>query len=1188
MEIILGTIISYLVSLAAGLRTNEITKSHEQKPKEALESKGTLPQALTSTRARSRDFNAAFKVACEEVINNRRQLGIAPQERLLLDLLSDSAFQNDLMEWFKAGGIPEGDEAKQRLLQAMEQALAGAGASSGQIDFLQTGYFDALEKTVFSDPLLAQWRHQLSLDYLREQVVKLRQRADEAAGVYSTEKQQAALERYFDITLDAWDIIDLSNLPEGDIQIATQALLLRRLYMPLRIEVESSRQDDADDDAMLVRLEAKREARRQREADPFSVAEPERSGRSESRSPIGERLGAARRLVILGDPGGGKTTLLRWMATAYLLRHKNAGAYSHVPDTETLPDQPWIPVLIRCRDLGEADLCRRFTDFLTQHLHKSELQPEDANIMQAVILDRIANGEALLLVDGLDEITNPRVRVMFCQELERTAARYPAAPVVVTSRIVGYRDMPYRMSSSFEHGQIAELSPEDKDLFAERWVAVTEQHQPAAERAKRTEELRNALHSSDRIERLTGNPMLLTTLALVKRKVGKLPNRRHKLYAEAVAVLLNWNPRYYDTIEEDEAIPQLEYVAYEMCRRGVQRLAEDDLLDLLDNLRKEYPNVRAIRRRKSEDFVKLLEARSSILIKSGDILQQDRGQETGVWEFRHLTFQEYLAARALIDGRYPGRDRRKSLAEQVAPLACPVEDSESFFPEDEMEIPEQWREALRLVVAACNDDDVDDALLAILHPMSDENTTETSRPRVALAALCLADEPNVSEEIAKEVLTTFASLVGENDGTGNVRTSLDRSALEVGNSIWSQSLKESLIQEFCHRSPETRSKAGGLWGMAEVTCWRRSGIDSKTFFTGLVQRLKSDDRIDAISAALTIMVAALTGITEVVENLTESLLDLLERPDPHINHAAVWALWWLSEFRHPEKSFWQATSSDVKRIGQALDASDAAEHNTRRWLTFTLENSSDTEALPFLLRRLDDPDARFRQDVIKALENLGDKQAVPPLLDKLDDPNADVRQAVIEAMGKLGDKQAVPPLLAKLDDPDADVRRAIVETLGELNDKQAVPSLLAKLDDPDVNVRRAVIDVLVKLGDKQAIEALIPRLEDSDDDVSIAAANALAALGDASGPSALAGFLDHSDDEWKRYAAIEQLVRIRDKPDEKKLLSEDLDGLSPWIDPHAPITETRIAKAAQALEITPQEVRRLYESIAADYHLKFE
>lgn len=466
------------------------------------------------------------------------------------------------------------------------------------------------------------------------------------------------------------------------------------------------------------------------------------------------------------------------------LRYKGDDAFNKIPDTQTLSSQPWIPVIIRCRDLGEADLCRCFTDFLTQHLNKTELLPEEADVMLAVVLDRIAKGEVLLLVDGLDEITNAHVRMMFCQELERTAARYPDAPIVVTSRIVGYRDMPYRMGSGFEHGVIAELNRDDKNLFAQNWVDVTEQHQ-TDEKAKRTQELIDALHSSDRIERLTGNPMLLTTLALVKRKVGKLPSNRTKLYAEAVSVLLNWNPRLYQTIEEDEAIPQLEYLAYDMCRRGVQRLTEDEVLDLLEKVRNEYPNIRAIRRREPEAFLELLEARSSILVKSGGIWQKNKTQEKPVWEFRHLTFQEYLAARAHLDGRYPGRDKTKSLADQVVPLAGAVQQTQYRRPvlksRDELEVPESWREALRLLAADCKDDDVDYVLLAILNPMAGEDKAKTARPRVVLATLCLADEPNVSEEIAQKVLTTFAATVGKDDGCGHVTTSVDRALQQERN-----------------------------------------------------------------------------------------------------------------------------------------------------------------------------------------------------------------------------------------------------------------------------------------------------------------------------------------------------------------------------------------------------------------------
>jgi len=166
--------------------------------------------------------------------------------------------------------------------------------------------------------------------------------------------------------------------------------------------------------------------------------------------------------------------------------------------------------------------------------------------------------------------------------------------------------------------------------------------------------------------------MLLTTLALVKRKVGKLPNRRTKLYAEAVSVLLNWNPRIYSAIEEDEAIPQLEYLAYEMCRRGVQRLTEDVVLDLFDKLRTDYRNIRAIGRRKPQEFLNHLEERSGILIKS-----VASGRRVGPGTARlgispsdlpGIPRRPRASRRALSD-----RDKAKSLAEQVAPLAGAVE-----------------------------------------------------------------------------------------------------------------------------------------------------------------------------------------------------------------------------------------------------------------------------------------------------------------------------------------------------------------------------------------------------------------------------------------------------------------------------------------------------------------------------------
>ena len=1123
-ELLLANLLAYMINLASGERSAAFAATRERKLKEALEKDEALQTALAS----SHSIRDELRAACTELARNRAHLGVQSYEEPLWQLLSDEVFQTDLAEWLRAGAIAEGNDVKSRILQRMEAALANSDASQEQLASLKTGYFEAVDKAVFAHPVLAHWRHQLSLDYLREQVALLRQRADEAVGKYSPQKQTAALDRYCEKALDAWDIIDLSNLPADDIDIGTQQLLLRQLYMPLRIQVEPTKRGEGDD-AALARLEEQREARRHREAGHLFADGPDRPDRTESRSPVGERLGASRRLVVLGDPGGGKTTMLRWMATAYLLRHKGDDAFSHIPDTQTLPSQPWIPVLIRCRDLGEADLCRCFTDFLTQHLNKTELLPEEANAMRAVLLDRIANGKALLLVDGLDEITNPQVRIMFCQELERTAARYPDAPIVVTSRIVGYRDMPYRMGSGFEHGVIAELSREDKDLFARRWVEVTEQHQPSAEKAKRVQELLDALHSSDRIERLTGNPMLLTTLALVKRKVGKLPSRRTKLYAEAVSVLLNWNPRRYQIIEEDEAIPQLEYLAYEMCRRGVQRLTDDEVLDLLDNLRIEYPKVRAVHSREPREFLKHLEERSSILIKSGGIWQKNKSQERPVWEFRHLTFQEYLAARAIHDGKYPNRGKPKSLAEQVARLAGAVEKAKRRLPvaesEGDVDVPESWREALRLLVADCKDDDVDDVLLAILNPMDGEDATKTGRPRAVLAALCLADEPNVSEENAQEVLSSFAAKVGKHDGTGRVETPVDRATMEVSAGIWRSRLRQSLVDEFFARSCEERERPGALLGMIEVV---KDGSDQTAVLAWCGKRvisMQSRDSKEAAIAALGLVVAAFRRLATPVAEVIPGLLALLDREQP-LAHAAAWALMWFGggrDQRDPRgESLWKPTDGDLCILARALSSAPEGEGPFKRCLIYLLGRRGSVAGNTAITRKLDDADASVRSAAAAGLRQLGDKQAVAPLLAKLDDQDANVRMAVIGALRQLGDKQAVAPLLAKLDDPNGDI--------------------------------------------------------------GVATAAALHVLGEPRGMAAMTRFLS-SEKAQVRQTAVRSYARYRDTTDQR-FLSRDLDATGPWLDPQEAVTEPQVANASREFEMTPDQVRSRYETMAVDLCLK--
>jgi predicted NACHT family NTPase len=93
------------------------------------------------------------------------------------------------------------------------------------------------------------------------------------------------------------------------------------------------------------------------------------------------------RLVILGDPGCGKTTLLRWLATAYLMRRTNDPDFAKLPDSASLPERGWLPVLIRCRELDKSRLeTHQLTidDALRQTLSKLEINVRNVEFLNSL------------------------------------------------------------------------------------------------------------------------------------------------------------------------------------------------------------------------------------------------------------------------------------------------------------------------------------------------------------------------------------------------------------------------------------------------------------------------------------------------------------------------------------------------------------------------------------------------------------------------------------------------------------------------------------------------------------------------------------------------------------------------------------------------------------------------------------
>jgi len=445
MELVLSQLLAYLISVAAGLRTSAIGARRQKKLRKALEEKARELAAINSRKS-LREQLGQISARIGQLTS---ELDVEDEvEQAIWQLLADPIFCDDLVEWLTLWDLPDSEDAKSRLDKRIVNTMESVGADEARVATFHGEFFNMVDNLIFEDSKLARWRHHLGLQALKEDHDEMLRRLREQDGEFSPQRVEEALAKFYANTLKACDIIDLAGLPEDDRHLAMQDFVLRQLYIPLRVKLEGKLEED-DYDIDEEHLQEMEDRRRKQRLDAAGRCPGTENSATDDRIAVAEILRSNTRAVILGDPGGGKTTLMRWFATAFLLRLKDDPNLKELPDAATLPDTAWTPILVRCRDLPhDAHRCD-MDEILTQAVRASEVPSQLRGPLIAGLRQQLESGAALLMVDGLDEIQDPMLRARFCRRLEALAVIYDKASMLVTSRIVGYREMRFRMGRSF-------------------------------------------------------------------------------------------------------------------------------------------------------------------------------------------------------------------------------------------------------------------------------------------------------------------------------------------------------------------------------------------------------------------------------------------------------------------------------------------------------------------------------------------------------------------------------------------------------------------------------------------------------------------------------------------------------------------------------------------------------------------
>jgi predicted NACHT family NTPase len=175
----------------------------------------------------------------------------------------------------------------------------------------------------------------------------------------------------------------------------------------------------------------------------------------------------AQRIVLLGDPGAGKSTLARYLAL-----------WLAAPDGDQrlTSFSAHLPMLIELRTyagLQAKGECSTPLEFL-DHLARTEGLGLDQETLGAYLTQ---DGRALVIFDGLDEVFDPQARDTIARQIAGFAASYPKARVLVTSRIVGYRRATLA-DAGFVHHTLQDLDVEQIGEFLTSWYALALHDRP--------------------------------------------------------------------------------------------------------------------------------------------------------------------------------------------------------------------------------------------------------------------------------------------------------------------------------------------------------------------------------------------------------------------------------------------------------------------------------------------------------------------------------------------------------------------------------------------------------------------------------------------------------------------------------------------------------------------------------------
>ncbi|MEI1376321.1 NACHT domain-containing NTPase [Nostoc sp. UHCC 0926] len=333
------------------------------------------------------------------------------------------------------------------------------------------------------------------------------------------------------------------------------------------------------------------------------------------------------KLMILGKPGAGKTTFLKYLAIQCIGGEFQAER---------------VPIFVTLKNFAEA----ANKPGLLQHITEEAINPISC------IRDVLTYGKALVLLDGLDEVREEDSNRVL-KEIREFSDRFSKNQFVITCRIAAKE---YTFEK-FTEVEVADFDDDQIFNFTNNWFK---------DKAVKPETFIKRLEENNRIKQLAASPLLLTLLCLAFEESGDFPANRSELYKEGLdALLKKWDAKrgiQRDQIYKKLSVQRKEDLLSKMALTTFegseyffkQKVAEQYITEYIRNLPGANTDEEALQV-DSEQVLRSIEHHHGLVV----------ARAKGIYSFSHLTFHEYFTAREFVIVRQSSEEALQNLVSHI-------------------------------------------------------------------------------------------------------------------------------------------------------------------------------------------------------------------------------------------------------------------------------------------------------------------------------------------------------------------------------------------------------------------------------------------------------------------------------------------------------------------------------------------